>query len=638
MAPVGGPGAWTARQEKVAAVAATGEGRKRARRRGPVGVEEPVMPAEPLAVRGWGSSGEPEDYDPGAPTGPFQVAQGAGGAGPGEGSEVADEARAAGYDRVEAPRSKLVATVSSAEGTELPHWADPPTGEVPRALVGDHGDDMQAWRLLGSRGLHWRDDANAWSDGPGVEELMGGDQPLGDREDAAPFSFDADFDALEQTRSGRAGLRPGPADGQGGPPGPDRQAAHGEEVGRAPGRRDDTAHGFAPPSGGKAREAGGTAAQQYPGRRATGRDPGPVVIEELEPMQEVRPGTPSANGGGESAEAGDPPGTEGAEPQPTRMVKLQRNAPPPGMRGSDRGSGPSRRGERAQAGNGHGPRGPYDVAEEHGLRARGGRDVGAAVTTGLALGVLVVFCYLVGPGALLALAALAVSGCALEAFSMLQRAGFRPATLVGAMGAAAAVLAAYWRGMQAVPVVTAVVAMASLVWYLARVVEARAVVNSAVSMLGFVWVGVLGSFAGGLLARSHGAGIFLGAVVVTAVADMVAWFVGSRFGAHPLAPAVSPGKTWEGFLAGAVAALVVGGVVGKLVAPWGGASHGLVLGLVVAFAAPLGDLVQSMIKRDLRLKDSGALLPGHGGLLDRFDSMLFVLPATYFLVTILHVG
>ena len=519
----------------------------------------------------------------------------------------------------------------------MPHWADPPTGEVPRALVGDHGDDMQAWRLLGSRGLHWRDDANAWSDGPGVEELLGGDQPLGADDDATPFSFDAEFDALEQTRSGRARSRRAAADGPDGPPGTGRAGAHGETAGPTAGRGDDTAHGSPPPSAGMAGDAGSTAMQHGQGRAATGRDPGPVVIEELEPMQEVRPGTPSTNGG-ESADAGDPPGTEGAEPRPTRMVKLQRNAPPPGMRGPEHGGGPSRRGERAQAGSGHGPRGPYDVAEEHGLRSRGGRDVGAAVTTGLALGVVVVFCYLVGPGALLALAALAVFGCALEAFSMLQRAGFRPATLVGAMGAAAAVLAAYWRGMQAVPVVTAVVAMASLVWYLARVVEARAVVNSAVSMLGFVWVGVLGSFAGGLLSRSHGAGIFFGAVVVTVVADMVAWFVGSRFGAHPLAPAVSPGKTWEGFLAGALAALVVGGVVGKLVVPWGGASHGLVLGLVVALAAPLGDLVQSMIKRDLRLKDSGALLPGHGGLLDRFDSMLFVLPATYFVVTVLHIG
>lgn len=103
-----------------------------------------------------------------------------------------------------------------------------------------------------------------------------------------------------------------------------------------------------------------------------------------------------------------------------------------------------------------------------------------------------------------------------------------------------------------------------------------------------------------------------------------------------MAPHVSPGKTWEGVIAGGVAALVAGVVIGSQVAPWGGARHGIELGIVVAVLAPLGDLVQSMIKRDLRLKDSGAFLPGHGGLLDRFDSLLFVLPATYYLATVLH--
>ena len=198
-------------------------------------------------------------------------------------------------------------------------------------------------------------------------------------------------------------------------------------------------------------------------------------------------------------------------------------------------------------------------------------------------------------------------------------------------------LAAYWKGTAALSEVFVVVLFASLAWYLARVVEARPVVNVAVTVLGFAWVGVLGSFSA-LLLRAH-----LGR-------SPVPWCPGTNgggrhggvvrgqpYGPHPMAPTISPSKTWEGFLGGAVAALVAGAVIGNRLAPWGGVRHGLELGLVVALVAPLGDLVQSMVKRDLRLKDSGALLPGHGGLLDRFDSLLFVLPATYFLVLVLHI-
>jgi phosphatidate cytidylyltransferase len=92
-------------------------------------------------------------------------------------------------------------------------------------------------------------------------------------------------------------------------------------------------------------------------------------------------------------------------------------------------------------------------------------------------------------------------------------------------------------------------------------------------------------------------------------------------------------------IAGGVAALVVGAIVGSQVTPWGGIKHGLLLGLVVAIVAPVGDLFESMIKRDLAVKDSGSALPGHGGLLDRFDSLLVVLPAAYFLASLfnLHV-
>jgi phosphatidate cytidylyltransferase len=108
-------------------------------------------------------------------------------------------------------------------------------------------------------------------------------------------------------------------------------------------------------------------------------------------------------------------------------------------------------------------------------------------------------------------------------------------------------------------------------------------------------------------------------------------------GNHLMAPSISPNKSWEGFIGGAVASVLSAVIFVHLIHPWS-ISKAAVLGLVVAVVAPLGDLSQSMIKRHLGLKDMGRLLPGHGGLLDRFDGLLFVLPATYFVVKALHLG
>jgi phosphatidate cytidylyltransferase len=100
---------------------------------------------------------------------------------------------------------------------------------------------------------------------------------------------------------------------------------------------------------------------------------------------------------------------------------------------------------------------------------------------------------------------------------------------------------------------------------------------------------------------------------------------------------VSPNKTWEGLIGGAVFSVVLSAVIVGEIHPWTPGKAAL-LGLVVAVVAPIGDLCESMLKRDLRLKDMGTLLPGHGGVLDRVDALLFVLPATYYLVRAVHLG
>jgi CDP-diglyceride synthetase len=612
----------------------------------------------------WGEPGQPEAYDPGAPTGPLelaelaeaqpqaegvaevadqvaddagevpdQVAEAADGEDDIEGSEdgggvdsgeveaarsaqpdvqggtIAETGQKMEYPQEVVPPAELVITMSSGEGTELPHWADPPTGEVPRAVSGSKAqeDELQAWRLLGSRGLHWRDDVNDWSDGPGMEDLVDNDDEHGigeaDTTDR-PFSFDNDFERLERERTERT----------------ERAGAASAEL-----PSEGTVEGYDSP--------GSDSVPSDDEDRTLGDHSGSVLQAQAEGGDAGYTEAPQVPAGVAAVSAVPPMAPPGASPRRQRGM-VGRNLRRPGAASANASPGAIASAAAAR----HAKR-PYDMGSDRAARAGGaGRDIGAAVATGAGLVALFVICYLVAPAALLALAAVVILGCALEAFSMFQRAGFRPATLLGALGSGGAVVAAYWRGSAALPVVLVVVVCASLVWYLVRVVEARPVVNVAVTIFGFAWVGMLGSFAGLLLAAPRGEHLFLGAVIPTVVADLAAWFAGSRFGSHPLAPAISPSKTWEGFVAGGVAALVAGAVIGSQVSPWGGVRHGLELGLVIAVVAPVGDLVQSMIKRDLRLKDSSSLLPGHGGLLDRFDSLLLALPATYFLATALHLA
>ena len=522
---------------------------------------------------------------------------------------IPDQGDQMGYPRDVVPRAGLVARLSSGEGTELPHWADPPTGEVPRAITGPHGQDeeLQAWKLLGARGLHWRDDVNDWSDGPGVEDLVDeGQRHSGMPAEGTgdPFSFDEDFERLEHERFGRGGNMSGRPD-EFEPEidlaalGPGVEAAgEGDDETRAM-YGNDPARVGQPNAGETAGEGSEAYVDPAGGSDMNG---GPST---------VRPGVGTSRATAASRRRARRSGRVGvaeasaAVPNPARHTRISRP--------------------------------PYDARAENRAMGGPGRDLTAAIVTGVVLVGLLAICYLLGAVALLVLSAVAIFGCALEAFSMFQQAGFRPATLLGLLGSAGVVVAAYWRGTEALPVVIAVVVCASLVWYLARVVEARPLVNVAVTVLGFAWVGILGSFAGLLLAAHHGSHLFIGAVVPTVVADLVAWFAGSQFGSHPLAPAYSPSKTWEGAIAGGIAALVAGAIIGHQLSPWGGLRHGLELGLVVAVVAPVGDLVQSMLKRDLGVKDAGTLLPGHGGLLDRFDSLLFVLPAVYFLAIALQI-
>ena len=407
----------------------------------------------------------------------------------------------------------------------LPHWTEPPSGEVPRILPDqgppDGTEEITGWSSTGPR---WRDQSNDWDDSDFAESI---------RDDPSER-----MGALDQSRGDDA----------------------------------DDFFAFDPPS-------------------APAQAPPPPPLRAQQPPD------------------GQPPGP----PMPAPRARPRGTATQPASATRRRAA--------------HGPFGALS----------GRDDVATRVVTGVIAAGVLLAAAVVGPGALVLVAAVALTMAAAELFQALRTRGYQPATLLGLVGTAGIVLGAYARGETALPVVTTLMVMFTFLWYLAGVVKARPTMNVAVSIMAFVYIGFLGSFTALLLKfpLGHGVGLVLGAVLATVAHDVGSYFAGQWAGKTPLAPAISPGKTFEGLVGGTFATLVVSVLLVSRIAPWN-AGRAFWLAVVVALAAPLGDLCESMIKRDLGIKDMGKLLPGHGGVLDRIDALLFVIPATYYLVRLLE--
>jgi phosphatidate cytidylyltransferase len=269
----------------------------------------------------------------------------------------------------------------------------------------------------------------------------------------------------------------------------------------------------------------------------------------------------------------------------------------------------------------------------------GGRDMQQAVIVGVGLVALLFVCAAIGAKALVALVTVVVVLATAEFFTATRRAGYHPAVPVGLVGAGGFVLAAYWRGEAAIPLMLFLVVVTTLCWWLFDAGPAdHAVANVGITTFGIMYVGGFGSFAALLLKFPDGIGMLFGAILVSVAADIGGLFVGQRMGRSPLT-AASPNKTIEGFVGGIVVAFVAAVLILAVVPgvfPWE-FKDAAVLGIVGGVLTPLGDLCMSRLKRDLGVKDMGNMLPGHGGLLDRFDGLLFVLPATYYVVRLLEV-
>lgn len=261
-------------------------------------------------------------------------------------------------------------------------------------------------------------------------------------------------------------------------------------------------------------------------------------------------------------------------------------------------------------------------------RKKGGRDLKLAIVTGLALAALVVGLMWVGAEAFYGLAVLVILVAQAEFYRAAHSAGHRPATAVGLTAGTLILVGVFWRGPQVAGLILFAALAATFVWYMSPGNRASVVTNVALTIAGVIYIPLLGSFIGLLAGRPDGRGVTIAAIGATAVYDIFAYAGGSKLGRRPLAASISPNKTWEGAAVATVATVVLAAAAGPLLGPWS-TLQAAALGLVIAVVAPFGDLVESMIKRDLGIKDMGSILPGHGGALDRIDAMLFTAPAVW---------
>ena len=265
-------------------------------------------------------------------------------------------------------------------------------------------------------------------------------------------------------------------------------------------------------------------------------------------------------------------------------------------------------------------------------RAGPGRDLPTAFITGLVLAGLAVGAILISPGAFAIFAGIVVLFAQGEFYLAMQKRRYQPATALGLVSGALVLGAGYYRGENAMLAIMALSLFATFLWYMTVPPQHRAnlVSNIAITVLGIAYIPLLAAYAIAVLNLPDGEGLALSIIGLTFVYDTAAFGVGYLWGSRPLAPNISPKKSWEGAIGATLVTMAVAvGVVSPLVELLDTVGRSVGLAVVVALFAPLGDLAESLIKRDLGIKDMGGILPGHGGVMDRIDSVLFVAPAAF---------
>ena len=267
--------------------------------------------------------------------------------------------------------------------------------------------------------------------------------------------------------------------------------------------------------------------------------------------------------------------------------------------------------------------------------SRTGRNLPVAIGVGAGLGGLVLLTLLTVKATFLIYVGAAIAVALTELTTAFADSKYKiniPVIPVAA-GGAAVLTCMYWLGSRAALAALALTVVVIFAWRLPGG-SSGYVKDVTAGVFATIYLPFLASFVMAMLSEADGPRRVLTFVILTISSDIGGYFAGitlGRGGRHPMAPVISPKKTWEGFAGSAAACLVAGWLCVTLMLhghPW----QGLLTGAAAVLAATLGDLVESMIKRDLEIKDMGTLLPGHGGILDRLDSLLVVAPVIWLLL------
>ncbi|MGK4583203.1 phosphatidate cytidylyltransferase [Kitasatospora sp. HPMI-4] len=266
-------------------------------------------------------------------------------------------------------------------------------------------------------------------------------------------------------------------------------------------------------------------------------------------------------------------------------------------------------------------------------KQRGGRNLQAAIGVGVGLGaVIVASLFFVKVLFLVVVVAAAAVGVQELTSRLTERKGIAVPLYPLLAGAVAMPVLGYWAGARWAAAALALTGLAIMIWRMNRPPE-NYLRDITAGIFTAFYVPFLATFVALMLAADDGPQRILLFLVVTICSDTGAYAVGYKFGRNKLAPTISPGKTREGLAGGVGLSMLAGALIMQYVIDDGQWWQGLILGGCAAVTATLGDLAESMIKRDLGIKDMGTLLPGHGGIMDRLDSLLPTAPVVWLLLT-----
>ncbi len=262
--------------------------------------------------------------------------------------------------------------------------------------------------------------------------------------------------------------------------------------------------------------------------------------------------------------------------------------------------------------------------------SRAGRNLPAAIASGVALGVAVIASLAFWKPAFMLIVVVAVLVAVWELAHAFATGSIKITREPVMAGGVVMVLVAFLYGAPALVTATAVTALACMLWRLRGGVSGY-VRDMTASVFTVVYVPFLGGFVALMLGEDRGALAIVTFVLVTVASDIGGYAVGVVAGKHPMAPVISPKKSWEGFAGSALSCVLVGWLTVDFLLD-GRWWVGVLLGLIAVVMATLGDLCESVIKRDLGIKDMSQIIPGHGGLMDRLDSILATAAPTWLLL------